>query len=81
MKRGGPYARHVAEVHCPSVRLVLLLLQPWVPPISRFSIPARTRADSDVEYGGLADFERYRRQEREWLAGEVRTPEYRNAPL
>ena len=37
------------------------------------------KADSDVEYGGLADFERYRRQEREWLAGEVRTPEYRNA--
>ena len=37
------------------------------------------KADSHVEYSGLADFEAYRKGEREWLAGEVKSPAYREA--
>jgi predicted phosphodiesterase len=37
------------------------------------------KSDADVEYSGLADFERYRLEERDWLAKEVHTPEFRNA--
>ncbi|MCC7174425.1 MAG: metallophosphoesterase family protein [Bryobacterales bacterium] len=37
------------------------------------------KTDSHVEYSGLADFERYRREEAEWLRAEVKTPAFRQA--
>jgi predicted phosphodiesterase len=37
------------------------------------------KTDSHPEYSGLADFERYRREEAEWLAAEVKSPEFRRA--
>lgn len=37
------------------------------------------KADSDKEYSGLADFDRYRTEEQAWLEKEIRSEAFRNA--
>lgn len=37
------------------------------------------KPDTDIEYGGLADFDRYRTQEAQWLKQQVESPEWKNA--
>lgn len=39
------------------------------------------KPDNDIEYSGLADFDRYREAEAEWLKGVVASEEFRRAPL
>lgn len=38
------------------------------------------KPDQDMAYGGLADFDAYRRQQAEWLRGVVQSDEFRKAP-
>lgn len=37
------------------------------------------KPDDDIEYCGLADFDRYRTEEVDWLRAQVETPEWKNA--
>ena len=37
------------------------------------------KPDSDIEYGGLADYDKYRENEAHWLKKIVETDEFRNA--
>ena len=39
------------------------------------------KPDNDIEYWGLADFDRYRETEADWLKGVVASEEFRQAPL
>lgn len=39
------------------------------------------KPDNDIEYSGLADFDRYRAAEADWLRGVVASEEFRQAPL
>ena len=39
------------------------------------------KPDNDIEYSGLADFDRYRETEADWLKGVVASEEFRQAPL
>ena len=39
------------------------------------------KPDNDIEYSGLADFDRYRAEQAEWLRRAVASDEFRNAPL
>lgn len=39
------------------------------------------KPDNDIEYSGLADFDRYRARQAEWLRQAVASDEFRNAPV
>ena len=43
--------------------------------------PGEDKPDNDIEYSGLADFDRYRETEADWLKGVVASEEFRQAPL
>ena len=39
------------------------------------------KPDNDIEYGGLADFDRYRSEQAQWLKGVLESKEYQEAPV
>ncbi len=39
------------------------------------------KPDSDIEYAELADFDRYRTQQAEWIEKTVKTPQFQSAPF
>lgn len=43
--------------------------------------PGEDKPDSDIEYGDLGDFDRYRTQEAEWIAQVIASKEWKEAPV
>lgn len=43
--------------------------------------PGEDKPDNDIEYHGLADFDRYRREETAWLKGVVESEEFKKAKV
>lgn len=39
------------------------------------------KPDSDIEYAGITDYDNYRTEQAEWLAGILESPEYKEAPF
>lgn len=43
--------------------------------------PGEDKPDSDIEYGGLGDFDSYRTQQARWIANTIESKEWKDAPV